>query len=80
MAVVKPLAEDRAPADLKPIYEGMKKNFGRMPVFFGLMANKPDVLKNFLPFYSAITGTGELEPRYKELAYLKTSLINGCQY
>jgi len=80
MAVVKPLAEEKAPGDLKPIYEGMKKNFGHMPVFFGLMANKPEVLKNFLPFYSAITGPGALEPRYKELAYLKTSLINGCQY
>jgi AhpD family alkylhydroperoxidase len=23
---------------------------------------------------------GTVEPRYKELAYLKTSLLNGCEY
>jgi alkylhydroperoxidase/carboxymuconolactone decarboxylase family protein YurZ len=51
-----------------------------MPNFFGMLANKPEVLKKFLPFYSAITGPGTLDQRYKELAYLKSSLINGCEY
>jgi alkylhydroperoxidase/carboxymuconolactone decarboxylase family protein YurZ len=77
---VRPLPEEKAPAELKPIYETMKKKFGRMPNFFGMLANKPEVLKNFLPFYSAITGPGALDQRYKELAYLKSSLINGCEY
>jgi alkylhydroperoxidase/carboxymuconolactone decarboxylase family protein YurZ len=80
MTVVKPLAEENAPAELKPIYEGMKQKFGRMPNFFGMMAHKPEVLKNFLPFYTAITGPGALDQKYKEFAYLKTSLINGCEY
>lgn len=80
MAVVKPLAEDKAPEDLKPIYSGMKQKFGKIPNFFGMLAIKPEVLKNFLPFYAAITGPGSLDQRYKELAYLKTSIINGCQY
>ncbi len=80
MPVVSPLAEEKAPEDLKAIYEGMKKKFGRMPNLFGVMANKPEVLKHFLPFYSAITGPGAVEQRYKELAYLKTSITNGCEY
>lgn len=80
MAVVKPVPEENASADLKPIYDGMKQKFGRIPNFFGVMAYKPEVLKNFLPFYSAITGPGALDHKYKEFAYLKTSLINGCEY
>ena len=80
MAVVKPLPQENAPEDLKPIYESMKKKFGRMPNFFGVMANKPEVLKHFLPFYAAITGPGALDHRYKELAYLKTSIVNSCEY
>lgn len=80
MAVVKPLPVEEAPDDLKPIYESMKKKFGRMPNFFGVMANKPEVLKHFLPFYAAITGPGVLDHRYKELAYLKTSIVNSCEY
>ena len=80
MGDVRPLPEEKAPAELKPIYETMKKKFGRMPNFFGMLANKPEVLKHFLPFYSAITGPGTLDQKYKELAYLKTSIVNGCEF
>ena len=80
MPVVKPLPEEKAPEDLKPIYESMKKKFGHMPNFFSMMANKPEVLKHFLPFYSAVTGPGAVDHRYKELAYLKTSIVNSCEY
>ena len=51
-----------------------------MPNIFGLMAHRPDVLGKFLPFYSAVMEGGTVEPRYKELAYLKTALTNGCEY
>ena len=51
-----------------------------MPNIFGLMAHRPDVLEKFLPFYSAVMEGGTVELRYKELAYLKTALINGCEY
>ena len=80
MPVVTPVAEDRAPDALKPIYKSMKEKFGRMPNFFGMMAHKPEVLQTFLPLYSTITGPGALDQRYKEFAYLKTSLINSCEY
>lgn len=80
MAVVNPLAEEKASAELKPIYEGMKQRFGRMPNFFGVIAHKPEVLKNFLPFYAAVTGPGSVDQKYKEFAYLKASIINGCEY
>ena len=80
MAVVKPLTEDKAAAELKPLYDSMKQKLGKMPNFYGVMAHKPEVLKNFLPFSLAIAGPGAVEQKYKELAYLKTSLINGCEY
>lgn len=80
MATVAPVTEEKAAADLKPIYGSMRERFGKMPNFFGMLAHKPEVLKTFLPFYQAITGPGALEHKYKELAYLKTSTINGCEY
>ena len=51
-----------------------------MPNIFAVMAHRPTVLKNFLPLYGSIMNEGTVEPRYKELAYLKTSLLNGCEY
>jgi alkylhydroperoxidase/carboxymuconolactone decarboxylase family protein YurZ len=80
MAVIKPVEEEKASPELKPIYETMKQKVGRMPNFYASLAHKPEVLKNFVPFYSAITGPGALDQKYKELAYLKTSIINSCEY
>jgi hypothetical protein len=32
------------------------------------------------PLYGAVMDEGTVEARYKEFAYLKTSLLNGCEY
>lgn len=80
MSVVNPLPKDKAASQVHGIYEALSKMYGKMPNIFGLMAHRPDVLAKFLPFYSAVMEGGTLEPRYKELAYLKTSLVNGCEY
>jgi len=80
MSVVTPLPKDKANAEVQGIYDALSKKFGKMPNIFGLMAHRPDVLEKFLPFYSAVMEGGTVELRYKELAYLKTALINGCEY
>jgi len=45
-----------------------------------VMAHRPAALKTFLAFYASVMSEGTVEPKYKELAYLKTSLLNGCEY
>jgi uncharacterized peroxidase-related enzyme len=80
MAVVNPLPKEKAAPEVHETYEGMTKRFGKVPNIFATMAHRPNVLKNFLPFYGAVMDEGTVEPRYKELAYLKTSLLNGCEY
>ena len=80
MSVVNPQSKEQAASEVHSIYDGMSKKLGKMPNIFGLMAHRPDVLAKFLPFYSAVMEGGTVEARYKELAYLKTALINGCEY
>jgi len=80
MSVVKPLPKEKAAPEVHEAYDAMHKRFGKMPNFFATMAHRPNVLKNFLPFYSAVMTEGTVEPRFKELAYLKTAMINGCEY
>jgi uncharacterized peroxidase-related enzyme len=48
--------------------------------FFRTMANRPEVLKNFVPFYGAIVGPGSVDRRTKELVYLTCSFANECAY
>jgi uncharacterized peroxidase-related enzyme len=48
--------------------------------FFRVMAHRPEVLKNFVPFYGAVMGPGSLDRRLKELAYLTAAIANRCAY
>lgn len=80
MAVINPVPPDKVAAAAKPVYEALSQKFGKVPNFFAVMAHRPNVLKNFLPFYAAVINEGTVEPKYKELAYLKAATLNGCEY
>ena len=80
MAVVNPLPKEKAAPEVHEAYDALTKKIGKMPNFFATMAHRPDVLNKFLPLYAAIVNEGTVEPRYKELAYLKTAMTNSCEY
>ncbi|HXK02813.1 MAG TPA: carboxymuconolactone decarboxylase family protein [Verrucomicrobiae bacterium] len=48
--------------------------------FFRVMANRPEVLKNFPPLYGAIMGPGSVDRRLKEAVYLAVSFANRCAF
>ena len=58
----------------------LEKKSGRPNHFYRTMANKPEVLKNFVPLYGAIMGAGSVDRRVKELIYLAASYANECPY
>lgn len=58
----------------------LEKKSGKPNHFFRTMANRPEILKNFVPLYGAIMGPGTLDRRIKELVYLAVSFANECAY
>jgi len=58
----------------------VEKKTGKPNHFFRAMANRPEVLKNFIPLYGAIVGPGSVDRRVKELVYLTVSFANECAY
>ena len=58
----------------------LEKKSNRANFFFRTMANRPEVLKSFVPLYGAIMGAGPVERRIKELVYLTVSYANECAY
>jgi len=58
----------------------LEKKSNRANHFFRTMANRAEVLKNFVPFYGAIMGPGSVDRRIKELVYLTVSYANECAY
>ncbi len=56
------------------------KNQNKPNPFFRAMANRPEALKNFVPFYGAVAGPGSVDRRIKELVYLTVSFTNHCVF
>src|SRR5580704_17631093 len=59
---------------------GLEKRSNSANHFFRTMANRPEVLKNFVPLYGSIVGPGSVDRRTKELVYLACSYANECAY
>ena len=78
--VISPISKENAAPAAQPILDKLTAGLGKVPAFFGTMARVPEALAHFVPFYTAVIDHGTVERKYKELAYLKTSLINGCEY
>lgn len=53
---------------------------GKIANIWKLWAHSPQTLEMFMPFYKALMAKGSLDGKLRELAYVKTSLINGCPY
>jgi uncharacterized peroxidase-related enzyme len=79
-AGIAPLTKDQAAASVQPIFDKFTHVFGNMPSFFGVMARVPDALTHFVALYGSVIDQGSVEAKYKELAYLKTAQVNGCEY
>jgi uncharacterized peroxidase-related enzyme len=77
---ISPISKENAAPEAQPILDKMTQGFGKVPAFFGTMARVPEAFASFVPFYTAVIEHGTVERKYKELAYLKASLINGCEY
>ncbi len=48
--------------------------------FLRTMANRPDVLRKFVPLYQAVVAPGTVDRRIKELVYLTCAYANECAY
>ncbi len=77
---IEPIEKERVAEAARGVYETLEKKTGRVINFFKMMAHKPNVLGPFLEFYTQVWAPGALSPKIKEFAYLRTSLMNGCEY
>ncbi len=78
MAHIEPLSDENATEAAKNLFQPLQSALGMVPNIFRTMAHAPDVLAAILNLNAAIQQ--ELPEKFRELAYLKTSLLNECQY
>src|SRR5277367_2316669 len=76
MARISLIAPEAAPPDVKEIYD--KALRGKPGNAQKALAHRPEMLKNFLPFYASVGRS--LDRKLYELIYIRVSLINECHY
>jgi alkylhydroperoxidase family enzyme len=78
MPHVQPLSDAQASPPAKTLFDKIQSAFKMVPNIFRTMGHAPSVLEATLSFDQAIHH--DLDPKLRELAYLKTSKINLCNY
>lgn len=78
MSHVQPLSDQEAGTQAQALFDKIKGAFKMVPNIFRTMGHAPSVLEATLAFDRAIHG--DLDAKLRELAYVKTSKINHCDY
>jgi uncharacterized peroxidase-related enzyme len=76
MARIALIENENATPEVKEIYE--KALRGKPGNAQKALAHRPEMLKNFLPFYASLGRS--LDRKLYEMIYLRVSFINGCNY
>lgn len=80
MARLKALEPGEADPSLRPLFDDFIKERGAVPNMFRTLANAPDLLKAFFPFFRAVLAEGEVPTRVKEVLAVRVSHLNGSRY
>ena len=76
MARIPLVSAENASPEVLEIYE--KTLRGKPGNAQKVLGHRPEMLKNFLPFYASVGRS--LDRKLYELIYIRVSLINGCHY
>ena len=77
------ISDEDARGAVKELFESSNQLLGRTANLLRILAHSPYVARWFLPFVAAVRqpDAGAVTPaRLRNLAVLKTSLVNGCRY
>ena len=78
MPLLEPVGDDTTSEPAKATFEKLHAKLKMVPNIFRTMAHAPEVLDATLTFNASFQSG--LDPKLRELAYLKTSVINECHY
>ena len=77
---LKPVNLDNADDKAKPVLERALKEVGFIPNMYTYMANKPDLLENYLHGYSLFRNDSGFTLEEQEIVFLTISHENSCHY
>ena len=80
MGKPQPLNRDQVSGEMQGLFDQLKEDYGLIPNQFAVMARCAEITLSYMPLNKAIHNQDILEKKYKELAWLKASNVNGCMH
>ena len=80
MARLTRLTKDQVSGDVRELYVRVGEQRGNVPNMFRIYAHRPEILKTMVAHMNAITNTGTVPVKTKELVATLVSRINRCEY
>lgn len=80
MARLTKLSKTEVAGETRELYEKVGALRGNVPNMFRVYAHRPEILKTMVAHLNAITNTGTVPLKTKELVASLVSRINGCEY
>ncbi len=74
------LDRNQVTAETGEIYDRYMQQRGNVPNMFRTVAHRPEILQTMIAHFEAILHTGTLPLKLKELAIVRTSQLNRCDY
>jgi alkylhydroperoxidase family enzyme len=77
------ISDEEASGPVRDVFDASNKLLGRTANLLRILSHSPYVARWFLPLVAAVRqpDAGAVSPaRLRNLAVLKTSIINGCRY
>src|SRR5437764_9154795 len=79
MARLRYVEKETAGPEQEKILAQLTQKSGKVANIWKIWAHSPHTLETFMVFYKTLM-KGSLDPKLRELAYLKASLVNDCNY
>jgi len=80
MARLTKLTKDEVGGDVRDLYARMGQQRGNVPNMFRIYAHRPEILQTMVAHLQAVTNTGTVPVKTKELVATLVSRINHCEY
>jgi alkylhydroperoxidase family enzyme len=80
MARLTKLTKEQVEGEVRALYEDVGAKRGNVPNFYRIYAHRPEILTTMVAHMNAITNTGTVPVRTKELVATLVSRINSCEY
>ena len=77
---IKRLEKTEVPEDVQELYAKVGAARGNVPNMFRVYAHRPEILKTMVAHLNAVTNTGTVSVRTKELVATLVSRLNSCHY